>query len=263
MVLALLLVFSASPVEAAQQRLAKELARELGRKSMKVARGGPNEVVLRLSGDVFERMDPLWKALFTVANEAKLPGAPTFRVELEPQEGCVQHREVARGYLFHKMRVDPTRVVVWGACGPDAPDEPASVRLGDVTVEARRFLVREGADLSGVSFHVSNAGDAGVELGVEALDLFAPGEPVQVRSMAISGVWFQPEGQPIVTVPGKVISVPPGPVVEVMLQFEPALADKLTSQRRVRFSVKGERASVVGPVVRIDFSEGSVEGVKR
>ncbi|MDP1821608.1 MAG: hypothetical protein Q8L48_00110 [Archangium sp.] len=258
----LLLVLAVSPVEASHQRLGQALKRELERKSMSLAVGGPNELVLRLSGDVFERVDPLWKALGAVFEESRRPGAPTFRVELEPQEHCVQHRDTARHYLFDKRRADVTRVVVWGRCGAEAPDEPSSQQLGALTVEARRFLVGDGAELDGVAFHLSNASDAGVELAVDGLELFSPGDPVQVRAVPITGVWFQAEGQPIVTVREKVLSVPAGAGVQVMLQFEPARADRRTSQRRVRVSLKGERAAVVGPVVRIGFSERSVDGVK-
>lgn len=258
----LVLVLAVTPVEAAQQRLSKELKRELDRKSMKLAAGGPNELVLRLSADVFERVDPLWKALGAVFGEAQRPGAPTFRVELEPQDHCVQHRDTARHYLFDKRKADATRVVVWGRCGADAPDEPSSQQLGALTVEARRFVLGDG-DLGGVAFHVSNASDAAVDLTVDGLELFSPGEPVQVRAVPISGLWFQADGQAIVTVRERVLSVPPGSVVQVMLQFEPATADRRTSQRRVRVSSKGARAVVVGPVVRIGFSESSVDGVKR
>jgi hypothetical protein len=259
----LLLVLAVTPVEAAQQRLSKELKRELDRKSMKLAAGGPNELVLRLSGDVFERVDPLWKALGAVFEEAQRPGAPTFRVELEPQDHCAQHRDTARHYLFDKRKADATRVVVWGRCGADAPDEPSSQQLGALTVEARRFVLGDGADLGGVAFHVSNASDAGVDLAVDGLDLFSPGEPVQVRAITISGLWFQADGQAIVTVREKVLRVPAAAAVQVMLQFEPSHADRRTSQRRVRVSSNGARAVVVGPVMRIGFSEGSVDGVKR
>lgn len=110
-----------APAPSAQARLTQELKKELARDQVKLVDGKPGELLVRLELDAFEKVDPIWKILYSVVEESKRTGAPHLRVELTPhpeKRVCLQHEEIARGYLFKKQRADPARVTVEGNCGP-------------------------------------------------------------------------------------------------------------------------------------------------
>lgn len=117
------LILAATPLDAARARLTKELQREIDRHSIELLVGGQNELVLRLTDDVFERVDPLWKCLSAIDQESRRPNAPPLRVELVPHPDpriCNQQLELTRGYFFKKQRADPARISVVGSCSTDA-----------------------------------------------------------------------------------------------------------------------------------------------
>lgn len=111
------LILTAAPD--ARARLEKELAKQLARAEVSLREDKPNELTVVVALDAFERLDPLWKILYSVTEESKRKDAPLFRVELIPhkeQRVCLQHEELTRGYLFKKQRADPARISVWGNC---------------------------------------------------------------------------------------------------------------------------------------------------
>ena len=114
----LLLALLLTGVPEAHARLAKELEKQLKRSEVEL-REESDHLAVVISLNAFERVDPIWKILFTVSEESRRKDAPLLRVELVPhqeQRLCEQHEELTRGYLFKKQRADPARITVWGNC---------------------------------------------------------------------------------------------------------------------------------------------------
>ncbi len=269
-----LILLAAPPAEEAQASLAAALSREVKTGAVSVSQDG-KVVVVTLHEEAFFRVDPLWRALYAVAKASRAPGSVAIRVNVvgSPERVCGIRRAKVRGYLFDKQRADRTRLEVAPACvdvlaPPPAFAEPEAVTVGDVSIEAPRFLVQTGAALGGVSVRVTNGGEAPVGVDFQRLDLLGPGAPVQV--VPITGLWFssvEPGVVPVTEVrkngrgPTRV-AVPPKVRIEVMLQFEPPRRTVQITARRVRVAVEGKIGIVAGPVEKIGFHEGEVQGRK-
>lgn len=258
MLLALLLATAPTPIDEARAGLDKELRAHL----VDVAMDG-DVLALRILGDgAFAQRDPLWRILFAAVKASK---KVTTRVDVagRDERECAQRREIER-YLFDKQHADRARLSVRVTCGAGFT-EPSQQPLGALEVEAPEFLHGDRQDLSGVSFRVTNPGDAGVELTVEGLELREPGAASPPWPVPIAGLWFHDrEGanKPYVQVrkDGQgptTFTAPPFSRLEVMLQFEPV---KSAAWRRIRVSSGGQRGVVAGRVVRISFFDGFVQG---
>ena len=125
----LLLALIIAGVPDTHARLAKELDKQLKRSEVEL-RDESDRLAIVVTDNAFERVDPLWKILFTVVEESRRKDAPLLRVELVPHKDnriCLQREELVRGYLFKKQRGEPARIELRGLCalgGAAVPGEP-------------------------------------------------------------------------------------------------------------------------------------------